>query len=508
MIIPGVTSLGRGFDIFGRVSNQDALLNPLIEMRSTDRTETVDGIEFEIPVYANVDRNSSTDGKANFFSSRRKFESHFAAEANIEASYGLFSAEFSAAYTSDRKVEESRSFALYDVKDTRYTLSLADASVNQVKEDIRQGFEQLPDVFTRENSETFWRFFGKYGTHFTTQVELGGRLFYYASISKSYISDEATANAKLTAEYKGVFSGKAEASAAWRQIDEKWMENREVHLKVAGGNSNILGSLVPTREVNKGDLFTEWLQSIRKDPAVMRFKLRPISDLVPERKMRALDDAFQSFVTAKVSAHSESNQAWSANSNIFVMGRPMMPPEAIENLPSLQIAVLDSLSLHPLHNKRWYIRVVPDRWGAPRNDLNIRAFNEVYQKIWEALNTYQQSSHIVLVAASNMVGWAVPTSSLALFLQSSGAGKQLELWQSFSRGTSDPAGINYALIGRVGVGPNEGFEHLEFSRRGGGAVRWPEDVTLNARLIPMRQGGRIRFQPVGGNREIVNLQSV
>ncbi len=277
MIIPGATSLGRGFDIFGRISNQDALLNPLIDMRSTDRQETIDGVEFEIPVYANVDRTANSDGTARFFSSRRKFESHFAAEASIEASYGLFSAEFSAAYSSDRKIEESHTFALYDVKDTRYTLSLSDASFNQIKEDIRPGIEALPTTFTKENSEVFWKFFQRYGTHFTSQVELGGRLFYYASISKSYTSDEATVNARMKAEYTGVFGGKVEASAAWRQLDERWMQNREVRLKVAGGDSNVLGALVPTKDVNKGELFTAWLQSIKHTPAVMRYKLRPIS---------------------------------------------------------------------------------------------------------------------------------------------------------------------------------------------------------------------------------------
>ena len=226
MIIPGATSLGRGFDIFGRISNQDALLNPLIDMRSTDREETIDGVEFQIPVYANVDRNSNSEGKAEFFSNRRKFESHFAAEASVEASYGLFNAEFSAAYSSDRKIEESKSFALYNLRDTRYTLSLSDASINQMKEDIRPEFDALPGTFTKENSEIFYKFFSKNGTHLTTQVELGGRLFYYASIAKSYTSDETAANAKMKAEYTGVFGGKVEASAAWSQLDQNWMENR------------------------------------------------------------------------------------------------------------------------------------------------------------------------------------------------------------------------------------------------------------------------------------------
>lgn len=506
MIIPGATSLGRGFDIFGRISNQDSLLNPLIEMRSSDRVETIDGVKYQIPVYANVNRTANSEGTARFFSSRRKFESHFAAEASVEVSYGLFSAEFSAAYSSDRKIEESHSFALYDVKDTRYTLSLSDASFNQIKEDIRPGIGALPEVFTKENSEVFWKFFSKYGTHFTSQVELGGRLFYYASISKSYTSDETTANARMKAEYTGVFGGKVEASAAWKQADEKWMENREVHLKVAGGDSNILGALVPTHGVNKGELFTGWLQSIKHTPAVMRFKLRPISELAPENKERALDDAYQTFVGARISVRSEATAPWDGTSNMFVMGRPLSPPEPTENLPSLQIAVLDSQTLRPLENRRIYARAVSA--SRFKSEHNILAFNEAYSKAFDVLNKYQDSSHIVMIATSNMIGWALPSPRLALFLQSCGAGKHLEGWMMRAKGTTDTAGINYALIGYVGMGPGQGFEHIEYTRRDGTHVNFPIPLTIMARLVPMRANRSVQFRPTGGGREQVSMMAL
>ncbi|HYZ83629.1 MAG TPA: hypothetical protein VE621_04480, partial [Bryobacteraceae bacterium] len=82
MIIPGASALGRGFDVFGRLSNQDGLLTPLMDVRSTDRREEIDGVEYEIPTYINVDRTPQASGTARFFSSRQKFESHFAAEVN------------------------------------------------------------------------------------------------------------------------------------------------------------------------------------------------------------------------------------------------------------------------------------------------------------------------------------------------------------------------------------------------------------------------------------------
>jgi hypothetical protein len=503
MIIPGATSLGRGFDIFGRVSNQDSLLNPLIEMRSSDRSETVDGVEYEIPLYANVDRNAHSEGKTQFFSNRRKFEEHFAAEANVTATYGLFSAEFSAAYSSDRKVEESSTFALYDVQDTRYTLSISDASINQIKEEIRPAFEALPNEFESENCEVFWRFFSRYGTHYTNQVELGGRLFYYASIAKSYTSDAKTVSARMTAEYTGVFGGKVEASAAWSQLDEKWMENRQVSLKVTGGSSNILSSLVPTKGVNKGEIFQEWLKSIRSTPSVMRYKLRPISELAPLEKTTALQDAFSKFVGSKVRVHAESTQAWDGVSNIFVMGRPLLPPEPTKNMPSIQVAVLDCLTLKPLQNKRWYPAVHP--YTRTKSQFNIDAYNDNYKAIYGSLKKYENSSHIMLFATSNWTSWAIPTSDLFLFLQSCGAGKQLELWFSFVKATSDPSGINYALIGYIGAGPGQAFEHVEIVTGRPSTPRYPDAITIQALLLPVRVEKSTHFRPTNGGREQVSL---
>jgi MAC/Perforin domain len=499
VIIPGATSLGRGFDIFGRVSNQDSLLTPLIEMRSTDRSETVDGVEFEIPLYANVDRNAHSEGKTQFFSTRRKFEEHFAAEANVTATYGLFTAEFSAAYSSDRKVEESNNFALYDVMDTRYTLSLSDASINHIKEEIRPAFETLPNEFERENCEVFWMFFSKYGTHYTTQVELGGRLFYYASIAKSYTSDAKTASAKMTAEYTGVFGGKVEASAAWSQADEKWMENRQVSLKVTGGSSNVLSSLVPTKGVNKGEIFQEWLQSIRSTPSVMRYKLRPISELAPPEKEQALRDAFGSFSGAKISAHAESKPAWDGVSNIFVMGRPLVPQEPTRNMPSIQVAVLDCLTLQPLQDKRWYADVHP--YTRTKSPFNIDRYNDNYNAIYESLKQYKASSHIVLFATSNITSWATPTSNLALFLQSCGAGKQLENWYALTRATADFSGINYVLIGSIGSGPNQGFEHCEMNRGTESNPHYADAITISALLLPVRANKSTQFRPTSGGLE-------
>ncbi len=228
--------------------------------------------------------------------------------------------------------------------------------------------------------------------------------------------------------------------------------------------------------------------------------------MAPESKERALDDAYETFVGAKISAHSESTWRWDGVSNIFVMGRPLIPEEATENLPSVQIAVLHSQTLQSLSRKQALVCPcrLQDKGQNPIQHRRVQ--RHLREDLGKNLKPYQDSSHIVMLATCNMVGWAVPTTNLALFLQSCGAGKQLAEWQGFAKATTFMGSINYALIGYIGTGPGQGFEHVEFSK----AVFSHESdrtdpITITARLVPLRANKSVQFRPIGGGREQVTM---
>ena len=491
MIIPGASALGRGFDVFGRLSNQDGLLTPLMDVRSTDRREEIDGVEYEIPTYINVDRTPQASGTARFFSSRQKFESHFAAEVNVEASYGLFSAEFNAAYGSDRKIDQTHTFAMYDFWTRRYTLSLSDTSEDVIRERIKPEFDALPETFTPDNSSKFWNFFAKYGTHFTSQVELGGRLYYYSAIRKSYSEDSSTVSTKLSAEYAGLFGGSVSASSEWAVADQQWMQSRDVHIKVSGGESSVIAAVIPAHGVNKGPEFNSWLASIAKSPATMRFQLRPIWDLLSGARADALERAYSVFVAAKVVVHSEYNDSWTGLSSIFVLGRNIAPPQASEYNPAVHVVLLDPKTLQPVFNKRYYANI-PERPGRmDKIEHRVRRFNQTYAAMYDELKPFESSSHIVILTTSNMIAWAAPTPDLFRFLQSCGAGGVLDSWRQMAAATTNPNGINYILVGTVGAGPGNGFEHVAFPY----PVANVRPIQLATLLRPVRQGGDTSFKP-------------
>src|SRR5260370_1861646 len=91
------------------------------------------------------------------------------------------------------------------------------------------GNQNLPCRLHPLNQEQFFTVFRKFGTHFVAQVTLGGSLYYYLAVEKSYTQNETQVEANVTLEYKAVFtSSKATASAEWQTLGQTWADSRIV----------------------------------------------------------------------------------------------------------------------------------------------------------------------------------------------------------------------------------------------------------------------------------------
>jgi hypothetical protein len=175
--IPGSEMLGYGFNIFGTY-DFDSATRPLFDLGTPEPYEAANGKTYNRPSRVAVGGGESS-ASAYSFDSADQFASHFQSSAGISGSYGAFSASFSSAYQSDQQSSSQYSWALVESKVLSWSVTL-DASAANVRPHVHSDpdFSSLPSTYSPENAHLFFAFFNKFGTHFISEIDVGGTLYY------------------------------------------------------------------------------------------------------------------------------------------------------------------------------------------------------------------------------------------------------------------------------------------------------------------------------------------
>jgi hypothetical protein len=317
--IPGASSLGYGFDVFGRYSDSSKT-RPLFNI-VYDGKQTYN--EYLVPQNVNVDNKRHNYGNATYVDSRKKIEEHFSANLKVSAKYGFFSGQFEASYSMTNKSDVNYQFGIVESFSQQYALDLKDRSENALADWVKNDpdYQNVPDKFTDSNRLLFFRFFDKYGVYYMPRVVVGSRLYYSSQIKKEYKYSSVDAEAKLKLEYKAIFSASMESKATWNQLGEEWASRREVKVDAIGGSNEMLNVLMPGFGTNHETAYSAWLKSAEDKPAVIDFDLRPISEIFSSAKAVAVEEAMNAYLLHKLFLESKTGSCV-----IAFNGTPVLPP--------------------------------------------------------------------------------------------------------------------------------------------------------------------------------------
>ena len=149
-------------------------------------------------------------------------------------------------------------------------------------------------VFDPSNPDVFFQVFGRFGTHVVTQMAVGGRVDYSATVSKTAAADSQTVGAKMGLEYQAVFgSVGAQAQADWNKLTASWSSERHSSINSIGGSSALMALADPSFGDNYGVTFSSWLLTLDAQPGVVGLELQPLSalSLFSGQMAGAVDDA-------------------------------------------------------------------------------------------------------------------------------------------------------------------------------------------------------------------------
>jgi hypothetical protein len=466
--ITGSGALGFGFDIFG-VYGEDSILRPLINLGSANREWTSQaGETYDVLANTTVSPGSGAGGSAYVFDSRETFSSHFAVKAGIKGSYGAFTGEFEADFAIDTSSERSYIYGLYEEIIDSWSLTLVDWSRNALLPNVLQDpdFADLPSEYTTDNKYLFFRFFTKYGTHFTTRVSCGARMSYCVAVDESYTSNTSTVSTKLSAEFGGVFAdASAHAEADFATAGEQWFSNRKVSVRTIGGNTDLVASIIPAYDVNNNAAFQSWITSADRWPSPTGFQVTPIASLFSGDQAAAVNAAYEAYANSRLYAEARTDGC-----AILLSGRPLIPSSSAPTMPT---GSTPSSGDVPWPEMGWYAAVIdrtdlnvaflkgyaPQGSGDSPDDI-ISACNTMWKQMYTDLHSYAgKTQYVFALTSRNWWGPGFPVSEMVSFLEGCGAGTGLEEWRERWTTTGSTSGlIDYVLLGVIGIGPGAGIE--------------------------------------------------
>ena len=449
--IPGASSLGYGFDVFGRYSDSSKT-RPLFNM-VYDGKQTYN--DYLVPQNVNVDNKRHNYGNSTYVDSRKKIEEHFSANLKVSAKYGFFSGQFEASYSMTNKSDVSYQFGIVESFSQQYALDLKDRSENALADWVKNDpdYQNIPDKFTDSNRLLFFRFFDKYGVYYMPRVIVGSRLYYSSQVKKEYKYSSVDAEAKLKLEYKAIFSASAESKATWNQVGEEWASRREVKVDAVGGSNEMLNVLMPGFGTNHETAYSAWLKSAEEKPAVIDFELRSIAEIFSAGKAVAVEEAINAYLLHKLFLESKTGSCV-----IAFNGTPVLPPPPGDTKTfGYQIAAISRADLKQAFARSY-------------STSSYWSYEGVYEKMLADIQPYNNSNFIIAFTTFTNFAQNAPTPPFVQFLENCGAGYKLAQWldtKDSNKAIYSCCALchtNYVFVGVPGMGKGKG--HEAFQRAG------------------------------------------
>lgn len=489
--IPGADVLGCGFNIFNDYS-PGSLLGAIFKNHNTPAMQWVSPASlaaFDVPSNVAIVNDTSVDGSVYVFEDQQEFQQHLAFKAGITASASSFAKAYRGAFSasvsaSGSTTDESSVWrSVYEANYRAFRLGLIDQTAAELSPAFANDPDvlALPDGFTSGTAYLFRRVFQRYGTHYVSEVELGGYLHYCATIEKSASLTKGQVSANLSAEFSATFAtAKADLSTELSMSAKDWKKSRSVQVRAAGGDTGPLMAVSPAPGEDCTDIFTGWTRSVMLNPSVMNFKLRPLSVLFTGKKAAAVEAAIAAYTNnyLSVSVMAEetgtaTEKAYHHGTIITVNGRDITksPTEVPERKsvggPSKTSSEIGTSTTESFAKSKaqtnFYVDILNSRsLKLSPSAISMGVITQEYGSYYGAFQNILgfirtlSADDFVIITGYRIDARFFPHPELAIALRSRGA--SLKEWLDLRTATPVPKAFNYLFIGRAGLRPGTGIE--------------------------------------------------
>ncbi len=231
--LPGIDTLGFGYDITGRYANPLSLRSQIIDFGIETKSINILGKEYSIPssIPINVHPLDHSDYNSVIGHSLSEYRSNLNTSTKIEGNYDLFSGSLNVDFSeSQLKISENEfSTIRYQIQKWSLSIGIPDIKSLPILDIAQKDIDGLTSLTPDE-------LFRRYGTHFVYNGIIGGRLDYSNSTSKLNFnySSELGLIAKLS--YEGlVGSISGENATKYSKEIHNFNESSQKEVHTTGG---------------------------------------------------------------------------------------------------------------------------------------------------------------------------------------------------------------------------------------------------------------------------------
>jgi hypothetical protein len=452
--INGASAIGYGFNALGAYDPSSLKSQVFSQSFKEGCTYTYQptGITYKVPDNVSVLDFSPRRGGSQVFNSQFDLQSYLAVLAGIDATYGAFSGEINAYYSSARNEWGSCFYALTNAWIGEWMLMIKEVDQSMLDPNFKTALNQLPTEFEQSDPYHFFDFFAEYGTHYVHSVGVGGFFCYYSGISQlaSYTKEEVLANVDL--EYNAVFvDASAQSIADWAHLGQSWSLNRVVNIQAQGGNASILADLSPTFDTNASASYDNWLKSISANPSAVQYTLSMWSDLFPTNSdhQKAIMNATKAFMNYNIYVKASVDWNGFGLTEVVVLGSQVdltpWPSNQTYQESGIAVVLIDEQSKDILFSTVYY-------FSDPEGNNHLDLYNRLIKDLGEQ---YIENSWCA-ISVFNYPWGILPDERLTRWLAKFGIDDKI--WRDNYYNCGD-GGIsyNYLAIGKHGKTGVESF---------------------------------------------------
>jgi hypothetical protein len=466
-ILSQANAVGQGFNVYGAL-DASSLITPLFNLAGAGyQTFTFLGRDWLIPKLVVGIEDTSTYYYGTTSDTRDLFQNSIAVQTNVDASYGAFSGEFEAAYSSEYEKSSDYTFTYRHLYAQLARLQIA-PDTSYLSASFAEQLQNLPLSFTPDELPAFEDFFNSFGVYFTAEVTLGASLGFWVATEKTSELSDSQVSAMFKAQYDGLYTtGSISADVRASQQWKSYAASTQVSVQAVGADPTKgakVAALDPwTPSSASVAVYSDWIDSVATDAAVVDFRLRGIWELCGPRR-KAVQQAWDAYGTTMrpnmvITTSTSLNPPTPAIPPAVSLGRLIQPPNPPTGNAGYQVTVLNGNDITARD------AVIFDRYYAMDASTWWESYRSLYQEMAADLNMSDSTlaDGNVLVVVGFNVNWnAVPTPDFVSVLRSAGCGDQLSYWLTHNdNGSSLGSPANIIIAGIIGQGIGTAAEYIE-----------------------------------------------
>lgn len=292
--LPGVTSMGMGYDVNGLYASPESLLGqPLFDFGGELDSIEIEGRSYTFPRSMHVHTYFHSDFKQDVSKEIEEYREKMSQHVGVSGRYKLFSASLNVDFsTTDQKLTEI-SYSSTREAHVLWYINLPGAATLRamLRRDFREDLNN-PKMPAME-------LFRRYGAYYVSEAAVGGRLDYSAATKTLKLDSSQSLSTSAEMSYKALVGEiKVEHGSEMEKQINSFRSSSTIRLTATGGKPGLTDRILHGPDSQQA--FSQWAESLLDYATLMDFaseSLRPIWELADSAERRAeLEDGFPEFM--------------------------------------------------------------------------------------------------------------------------------------------------------------------------------------------------------------------